>query len=98
MRNLPRFRHPEARQRPVEVVVEGLHGSEKLRRFCEESLPVQQLRVPERIFQIPALVLQIFRLGVLQMRSYTADAFFTTESCVESRNSRIRLLVRSGAR
>ena len=69
MRNLPGFRHPEARQRPVEVVVEGLHGSEKLRRFCEERLPVPQLRVLERILQIPALVLQIFRLGVLQMRS-----------------------------
>ena len=64
-RDSPPVRHPEVRQSPVEIVVEGLHQPKRLRRAVEERLPVGQLPVSYGVLQIPALVLQIGGLGVV---------------------------------
>ena len=79
------FRHPEPCKRFVQIIVERFHNPEKFRCLGYKCFRVFQFSVLQRIFQIPTLIFQIFRLrmpflisrrDILQCRPLHRKIFF----------------------
>lgn len=57
-------RHLKSCKRSVQIVIKRFHDLEKFCCFCDKCFCIAQVLVLDRIFQIPALIFQIFCLRV----------------------------------
>ena len=58
-------RHSEIRESAVQIIIERFHRFKNLYHFRQECPDIRQILILDRVFEIPALIFQVFGLRMI---------------------------------